>query len=90
MTDYILRLIAEGRDSSGELDSLKPLELRVEGEILKEGMSFVIDKEYPPCEVTYDVTSVKRRIKMPKEPQTSYHIETIVSALRQSGGYKKK
>ena len=52
MPEYILRLIAEAKNHSDALD------MKVNGNVPGVGDVFTLDKEYPPCVVTYQVTSV--------------------------------
>lgn len=88
MPEYILRLIAEGKDHS------EALELRVEGNVPRKNDIIFLDKEYPACTITYRVTGVSDTcIKIPKNPLVHqvYQADTqVVSALREPGGFKKR
>lgn len=79
MTEYILRLIGEGKPYPDAL------ELRVNGELPKQGDRLTIEKEYPACIVTYKVEGVSpMNIKIPKDPLPIYQADMpIVSALRE-------
>ncbi len=88
MTEYILRLIAEGKNLKDDL------EMRVDGTVPRIGDTFTLEKEYPACIVTYRVTSVSpMNIKVPKNPlmDSIYQPDTqVVSALREPGGFQRK
>ena len=86
MPEYILRLIAEAKNHSDALD------MKVNGNVLGVGDVFTLDKEYPPCVVTYQVTSVSpMNIKVPKNPIPVYQADVpVVSALRVLSGFEKK
>lgn len=85
--DYTLRLSGEGKNPS------EALELKVRGVVLKEGDKFIMHKEYPHCDIGYEVTGVSHELDMPKIPFRVYKLETIVSAVRVSSKqylFKKK
>jgi len=80
MTEYILRLIAEGKPYPEDL------ELKVEGNVPRVDDIFTLDKEHPNCIVTYRVTNVSpMNIRIPKTPLPIYQADTqVVSALRET------